>query len=137
MLARAPPCVTLLSMAQSARFALSLRVLTVLATHPAEMLTSAAIAEELDESAVMVRRTFLLLHKAGWLMQRKGPNGGAQLKVSAKQIKLGDLFVAATGEWLSGDEKAIEPLLKKVRTAAVAAMNETTLAQVVKRVKKG
>jgi DNA-binding IscR family transcriptional regulator len=124
-------------MAQSARFALSLKVLTVLAAKPAEMLTSSAIAEELGESPVMVRRTFLLLHKAGWLMQRKGPNGGARLKASAKQIGLGDLFVAATGEWLSGEDKIIEPLLKKVRAAAIAAMNETSLAQVVKRAKKG
>jgi DNA-binding IscR family transcriptional regulator len=123
-------------MAQSARFALSLRVLVVLAAKPEEMLTSATIAEELGESAVMVRRTFLLLHKAGWIMQRKGPNGGARLKAAAKQIGLGDLFVAATGEWLSGEDKAVEPLLKKVRSAAVAAMNETSLAQVAKRMKK-
>ncbi|WP_263385295.1 RrF2 family transcriptional regulator [Granulicella arctica] len=124
-------------MAQSARFALSLKVLTVLASEPDAMHTSATIAEELGESAVMVRRTFLLLHKAGWIMQRKGPNGGAQLKTSAKQIGIGDLFVAATGEWLSAEDKAVEPLLKKVRAAAVTAMNETTLAQAAKRMKKG
>jgi DNA-binding IscR family transcriptional regulator len=124
-------------MAQSARFALSLRVLTVLAGKPGAMLTSAAIAEELDESAVMVRRTFLLLQKAGWIMQRKGPNGGAQLKTPAKQIGIGDLFVAATGDWLMGEDISVEPLLKKVRAAGVAAMNETSLAQVAKRMKKG
>ena len=100
------------------------------------MLTSATIAEELGESAGMVRRTFLLLHKAGWIVQRKGPNGGAKLKAAAKQIGLGDLFVAATGDWLAGEDKAFEPLLKKVRSAAVAAMNETSLAQVTKRMKK-
>ncbi len=132
----AKTCGTLLCMAQSARFALSLRVLTVLAMKPEEMLTSATIAGELGESAVMVRRTFLLLHKAGWIVQRKGPNGGAKLKATAKQIGLGDLFVAATGEWLSGEDKSVEPLLKKVRFAAVTAMNETSLAQVVKRARK-
>ncbi len=121
----------------SARFALGLKVLTVLAGKPAEMLTSAAIAEELNESPVMVRRTFLLLHKAGWIVQRKGPNGGAQLKTPAKQIGLGDLFVAASGPWLSIGDKTIEPLLKKTRAAAVEAMNETSLAQVVKRTKRG
>ena len=123
-------------MAQSARFGLSLRVLTVLAAKPTEMLTSAMIADELGESAVMVRRMFLLLHKHGWIMQRKGPNGGAQLKMPAKQIGLGDLFVAAAGDWISADDK-MEPVLKKVRGAAVAAMNETSVAQVLKRVKKG
>jgi DNA-binding IscR family transcriptional regulator len=123
-------------MAQSGRFALSLKVLTVLAAKPAMMLTSAAIAEELGESAVMVRRSFLLLHKAGWVVQRKGPNGGAQLKVGAKQIGLGDLFEAATGDWLAGADKHTEPLLKKVRAAAIEAMNETTVASVLKRAKK-
>jgi DNA-binding IscR family transcriptional regulator len=123
-------------MAQSGRFALSLKVLTVLAAKPAEMMTSAVIAEELGESAVMVRRTFLLLHKAGWVVQRKGPNGGAQLKVGAKQIGLGDLFEAATGDWLAGADQTTEPLLKKVRQAAIEAMNETTVAQVLKRAKK-
>jgi DNA-binding IscR family transcriptional regulator len=124
-------------MAQSARFALSLKVLTVLAGKPAEMLTSTAIAEELGESAVMVRRTFLLLHKSGWIVQRKGPNGGAQLNAPAKQIGLGDLFVAVSGEWLTLGDKTVEPLLKKARAAAVLAMNETSLAQVVKRARKG
>ncbi|HEY0263882.1 MAG TPA: Rrf2 family transcriptional regulator [Granulicella sp.] len=123
-------------MAQSARFALSLKVLTLLAGKPTEMLTSTEIAEQLGESPVMVRRTFLLLHKAGWLMQRKGPNGGARLKAPAKQIGMGDLFLAASGEWLSAEDTAVEPLLKKVRSAAVAAMNETSLAQVVKRSKR-
>ncbi len=123
-------------MAQNGRFALSLRVLTVLASRPGQMLTSAAIAEELGESAVMVRRTFLLLHKAGWVVQRKGPHGGAALKVAAKQIGLGDLFTATTGEWLEGGDKATDALLRKVRSEAVAAMNETTVAQVVKRLRK-
>jgi DNA-binding IscR family transcriptional regulator len=124
-------------MAQNARFALSLRVLTVLASEPDRMHTSAAIAETLQESAVMVRRSFLLLHKAGLIVQRKGPNGGAKLKVPAKQIGLGDVFNAAAGEWLTVEDKALDGLMKKVRGDAVAAMNEHSLSGVVKRLKKG
>ena len=126
-------------MAQSGRFGLSVRVLTVLAADPEAMHTSAAIAEELNESAVMVRRTFLLLQKAGLILQRKGPSGGAKLKVAAKQIGLGDLYAATSGEWMSiaGTEKTgVDALLKRVRKDAVTAMNETSLAQVVKRMKK-
>jgi DNA-binding IscR family transcriptional regulator len=123
-------------MAQSGRFQLSVRVLTVLAGAPDSMHTSAAIAEELKESAVMVRRAFLLLHKAGLIEQRKGPNGGAKLKVAAKQIGLGDVFVATEGEWLTIEDKAVASLMKKVRGDAVAAMNEHTLSGVVKRMKK-
>jgi DNA-binding IscR family transcriptional regulator len=123
-------------MAQSGRFQLSVKVLTVLAGAPEKMHTSAAIAEELKESAVMVRRAFLLLHKAGLIEQRKGPNGGAKLKVPAKQIGLGDVFVATEGEWLTIEDKAVASLMKKVRADAVAAMNEHSLSGVVKRMKK-
>ena len=115
---------------------MSVRVLAVLAGGPETMHTSAVIAEELGESAVMVRRAFLLLHKAGLIVQRKGPNGGAKLKVPAKQIGLGDVFVATAGDWLALDDKVLGTMMKKVRTDAVAAMNEHTLSGVVKRLKK-
>ena len=85
----------------------------------------------------MVRRPFLLLHKAGLIVQRKGPHGGAKLKLPAKQIGLGDVFEATAGDWLSLDYKAVNGWIKKVRGDAVAAMNEHSLAGVVKRMKKG
>src|SRR5271170_7045548 len=129
-------CVSFLSMAQSGRFQLSVRVLAVLASEPDAMHTSAAIAEALKESAVMVRRTFLLLHKAGLIEQKKGPHGGAKLKIPAKQIGLGDVFEAVAGDWLSIEDKAVSAWIKKVRADAVKAMNEHSLAGVVKRLKK-
>ena len=109
----------------------------MLAAEPEGMHTSAAIAEKLGESAVMVRRTFLQLHRAGLVVQRKGPRGGARLKLSAKEIGLGDVFAATAGEWLKVEDKALESLLKRVQADGVKAMNETSLAQVVKRLKKG
>ena len=126
-------------MAQSGRFQLCVRILAVLAAGPETMHTSTAIAEELGESAVMVRRTFLLLQKAGLIAQRKGPSGGARLDAPVKSIGLGDVYAAAEAEWMAyGDEKtaALDGLMKRARKDAVAAMNETTLAQVVKRLKK-
>lgn len=123
-------------MAQSGRFQLSVRVLAVLASEPGRMHTSSAIAEALKESAVMIRRSFLLLHKAGLVEQKKGPHGGAKLALPAKQIGLGDVFEASAGDWLNVEDKAVAPLLKKVRGDAVKAMNEHSLAGVVKRMKK-
>ena len=123
-------------MAQSGRFGLSLRILTVLASEPGTMHTSADIAEQLTESAVMVRRCFLLLQKKGLIEQRKGPHGGAKLKLPAKQIGLGDIYVATEDDWLELDDPAIAGLLKRVRSEGVLAMNETTLAQMLKRLKK-
>lgn len=101
------------------------------------MQTSSEIAAKLKESAVMVRRAFLLLHKAGLIEQRKGPNGGAKLKLAPKQIGLGDVFAATSGDWLTVEDRAVAGLMKKVREDAVEAMNEHSLAGVVKRLKKG
>ena len=115
------------------------RILAVLAAGPETMHTSTAIAEELGESAVMVRRTFLLLQKAGLIVQRKGPSGGARLKVSAKEIGLGDVYAAAEAEWIAQPSRkasALDTLLRGVRKDATAAMNETSLSQVVKRLRK-
>ncbi len=100
------------------------------------MHTSAEIAGSLKESAVMVRRCFLLLHKKGLIEQRKGPNGGAKLKLAPKQIGLGDVYVASEDDWLSISDPAISGLLKRVREEGLLAMNETTLAQMLKRIRK-
>jgi DNA-binding IscR family transcriptional regulator len=85
----------------------------------------------------MVRRAFLLLQKGGLIEQKKGPNGGAKLKLAPKQIGLGEVFAATSGDWLGVDDKAVAGLMKKVRQDAVDAMNEHSLAGVVKRLKKG
>ena len=100
------------------------------------MHTSAEIADTLRESAVMVRRCFLLLHKKGLIEQRKGPHGGARLKLPPKQIGLGDVYVATEVDWLMLDDPTIAGLMKRVRDEGVVAMNETTLAQMLKRIRK-
>src|SRR6478672_13037048 len=123
-------------MAHSGRFGLSLRILTVLASEPEAMHTSAEIADKPSESAVMVRRCFLLLHKKGLIEQRKGPHGGARLTLPPKQIGLGDVYVATEDDWLVMDDPTIAGLLKRVRAEGVLAMNETTLAQILKRIRK-
>ena len=125
-----------LSMAMNGRFNLGLRVLVLLGEDPGSTHTSASIAEALETSPVMVRRIFLQLHKAGFIVQRKGPSGGARLKLAPKEIGLGDLFTATSEDWLLVEEEALHPLLKRAAADAVKAMNETTLAQVVKRLKK-
>ena len=124
-------------MATNGRFDLGLRVLVLLAQQPDAMHTSATIAEELGESAVMVRRMFLQLHEGGFIVQRKGPSGGARLKLNPKEIGIGDVFASTAGDWLIVKDKALESLIRRVQDDAVKALNETTLAQVVKRKKKG
>jgi len=123
-------------MAQNGRFGLSLRVLAHLAHDPSSMHTSATIAAALKTSPVMVRRVFAPLHKAGFIVQRKGPQGGAQLKASPKTIGFGDLFAAVGGAWPPIGEKAADALLSRARLDAIAAMNETTLSSLLKKQKK-
>ena len=112
-------------------------MLALLAMEPEGFTTSAVIAEKLGSSAVVVRRLFGVLHEAGFVVLRKGPSGGARLKVAAKGIGLGDLFAATAGDWLTAGEKGVDGVLGKVKGDVVGAMNETTLAAVVKRMKRG
>jgi len=123
-------------MAQNGRFGLSVRVLAFLALAPDTMHTSAAIAQALHTSPVMVRRIFSALHKAGFIVQRKGPQGGAKLKVAAKSIGLGDVFAISAGAWPITGEKAVDNVLERSREDAVAAMNETTIGSLAKKLKK-
>ena len=123
-------------MVQSGQFRLGLRVLAVLAKEPDAMHTSSAIADELGESAVVVRRMFLLLHKAGLMQQKKGPHGGAKLTMGAKQIGVGTVFAAVSNGWLVLGDAAVDATMKKVRVEAIEAMNQTSLAQVMKKMRK-
>ena len=123
-------------MAQNGRFGLSLRILAHLALAPGGMHPSAEIAAALKTSPVMVRRVFPALHKAGFIVQRKGPQGGAQLKATPKSIGFGDVFAAVGGAWPAIGEKAADALLSRARADAIAAMNETTLASLIKKMKK-
>ena len=123
-------------MAHNERFQFSVRVLAVLASEPGVMHTSESIAGKLKKNAVMVRRAFRPLHKSGLIVQRKGPHGGAKLKISPKQIRLGDVFEATSGRWISGKGKPLAGLMEKLRADAVNAMNHHSLAQVLKKMQK-
>ncbi len=123
-------------MAQSGRFSLAVRILTVLASEPERRHTSAEIAEALSTSPVMVRRLFGALHRGGFIVQRKGPSGGAKLKQPAKSIGLGDVFLATEPNWLTTGDPTLAAAVERARKDAVAAMNETSLAGLVKRLKK-
>lgn len=100
------------------------------------MHTSESIASSLHTSPVMVRRVFSSLHSAGFISQRKGPTGGAKLKIPAKSIGLGDVYTSAGGPWPATGEKSVDSILKRTREDAVAAMNDTSIAALAKKLKK-
>lgn len=124
-------------MAQNGRFGLSVRLLAKLAEEPEKLHTSAALAEALGTGPVMVRRLFPALHRAGFIVQQKGPGGGAKLKVAAKAIGLGDVLVASERRSTETGEKAMDAVLARAQRDAVKAMNETSIASVVKRLRRG
>ena len=114
-----------------------MRLLARLAEAPDKLHTSAALAESLGTGPVMVRRLFPALHKAGFIVQHKGPGGGAKLKVSAKAIGLGDVMAASERGSVHTGDKPVDSVLKRAHGDAVKAMNETSIASVVKKMKKG
>lgn len=123
-------------MAQSGRFGLALRILLTLADTQDSRQTSAAIADTLETSPVMVRRLFSTLHTAGFITQRKGPSGGARLKHSPKSIGLGDLYFAVEPGWMTTGDKTLDSSTAQARKEATAALNETTLAAVLRKSRK-
>ena len=83
----------------------------------------------------MVRRLFGVLHRAGFIVQRKGPNGGARLKQTPKSIGLGAVYLAVEPDWLRTGDATLDAATQRVRKDAIAAMNETSLAALIKRQK--
>jgi DNA-binding IscR family transcriptional regulator len=69
-------------------------------------------------------------------MQRKGPQGGAQLKAAPKAIGFGDIFAAVGGDWPSTGDKVTDAMQQRARADAIQAMNDTTIASLTKKLKK-
>lgn len=80
------------------RFTLAVHVLTLMAIeHKPEPMPSAYYARAASTNAVVVRRVFSQLHKAGLITATPGARGGAQLARRPDEITLLDVY-RATGE---------------------------------------
>ena len=78
----------------STRFALSVHILTLLARHRGEALTSARIAESAGATPAFIRRILCDLARAGLTAGRHGKGGGAVLARGPKRISLMDIYRA-------------------------------------------
>lgn len=76
------------------RFATIIHILTLLAKHPDQWLSSDWIGESITINPVMVRKELALLHKMGWITSKKGKDGGSQLNVSSCEISMADVYNA-------------------------------------------
>lgn len=106
--------------------------------------TLAAIAKRQEISLNYLEQLFGSLKRAGMVASIKGPNGGYQLKLSAKEISCKDILEALEGEFTYKDgpkedslmeaclyEEVFHPLSNKIKTC----LEEITLEQLVQSYK--
>lgn len=136
----------------SLKFATAVHTLLLLAhakaDAPERALSSRYLAASIAANAVVVRRILGLLSADGLVETRPGAGGGAWLKIAAPDIHLDRVFAAveepaATGFRAEGNPACpvgraapgvIRTLLGDMQTAAVAALQKRTLAELLKTV---
>lgn len=74
------------------RFATVIHILTILAKSPGEWLSSDWIAGSIHINPVIVRKELSALQDQGWVISRKGKEGGYMLLVSSSEITLADIY---------------------------------------------
>lgn len=76
------------------RFATLIHILTLLAKYPGQWLSSDWIAASIQTNPVIVRKELGLLQEKGWVISKKGKEGGSMLNVSSCSISLADIYKA-------------------------------------------
>src|SRR5690606_35616506 len=74
------------------RFATVIHILTILAKSPGEWLSSDWIGGSIQINPVIVRKELGALQGQGWVISRKGKEGGYRLLVPSKEISLADIY---------------------------------------------
>jgi Rrf2 family protein len=85
-------------MATNCRFAFAVHVLSVLATHPNEVVASDLLAKSANTNPVVIRRLLVDLRQAGLIETTRGVSGGAKLARAPRKISLLEIHLAAAGE---------------------------------------
>jgi DNA-binding IscR family transcriptional regulator len=76
------------------RFATLIHILTVLAKYPDQWLSSEWIARSIQINPVIVRKELGVLQELGWVISKKGKEGGSMLNVTACDISLAEIYKA-------------------------------------------
>lgn len=74
------------------RFATIIHILTILVKNPDDWLSSDWIAGSINTNPVIVRKELGVLQEQGWVISRKGKEGGSKLLVASDQITLADIY---------------------------------------------
>ena len=111
------------------KFATAIHILTILAKNLDEWVSSEWIAGSIYVNPVVVRRELGLLQAQGWVVSRKGKEGGSMLQVPAQAICLGDVYHAVKNSDVLGKKNANPnpqcPVGKDINTKLDALFAET------------
>jgi len=84
--------VTFVDNMNNTRFATAIHILTILAKSPDAWLSSDWIADSIQVNPVIVRKELGELQDHGWVISRKGKEGGYRLLIPSKEISLADIY---------------------------------------------
>lgn len=130
------------------RFAVSLHILTLLATMPGEWLSSEYIAGSININPVLVRKEISNLREAGLVESREGKNGGTTLAKSPSKILLSEVYTAVRQDLLLGRtkndpnpdcrigrqiNKHLENLYEEVEDTLLQKLGKKTVAEFLKQ----
>lgn len=84
------------------RFATAIHILCLLSKYTTEWMSSEWIAGSINVNPVMVRKELSVLQEKGWIVSRKGKEGGSRLQVKGSEILLGDVYQAVRNSDILG-----------------------------------
>jgi Rrf2 family protein len=137
-------------MRTSCRFAMAVHVLSVLAYHEGDRVTSASLAGSVNTNPVIIRRLLLSLQKAKLVDTCKGAGSGSRLSRSPHRINMAQVYrsVEELEPFATLSRKpdahcpvgrSIIAVMDRIFVSAQAAMERdlarTTLADVIQRLK--
>lgn len=103
------------------RFSVSVHIMTVMAYHAGELMTSEEIADSVRTNPTVVRRLIARMVDAGLVESFKGKAGGVRLRRPAKDIDLREIYRATSDrKLLHAPDK--EPLKKCAVSCAMKGL---------------
>ncbi|MFD2599770.1 Rrf2 family transcriptional regulator [Sphingobacterium corticis] len=130
------------------RFATAMHILSLLSKNEGEWLSSEWIAGSINVNPVMVRRELGVLQENGWVVSRKGKEGGSRLKMPSVEIRLGDVYESVRNSEILGKRNTktndkcpvgkvinscLDSLYEDTDRAVLTSLNKQTLQNFVDR----
>lgn len=126
----------------NARFATILHILTILAKSPGQWISSDSISGSIRINPVIIRKELGVLKELGWVISKKGKQGGSMLDVSSCEISLADIYKAVKNSNVLGKKnncdgsscpigkninKELEKLFKETDEVVINTLQSKTL----------